>query len=113
MANAKNNNGSGNGGLGKEPDGGNSEGSGREHVREGDNSLDPERLCDAAEAALRAVAEASERNGGQWVYPTDLLLSASPPSCLRDFTRYEVEQASMFLVRMGAIEPRQSPRRAA
>jgi hypothetical protein len=75
--------------------------------------IDPERLCDAAEAALKAVAEVSERNGGRWIYPLDIMSNPLRPACLKGFTTEEIDQASRFLVRMGIIEPRRAPRKAA
>jgi hypothetical protein len=65
--------------------------------------LSPERLVDAAEAAL-AVVDVAEHTGGQWVYPADLMGSPLQPDSLKEFTRYEIEQASEFLVRLGIIE---------
>lgn len=73
----------------------------------------PERLCDAAEAALRAIVEVSQRNGGRWIYPTDIMSGPLHPACLNGFTIDEIDQASRFLVRMGVIEPKRAPRKAA
>ena len=70
--------------------------------------LSPERLCDAASAALAAAVEVAEQRGGAWPYPADLMGSPEQPECLCAFTRFEIEQASEFLVRLGMIE---SPRR--
>lgn len=75
--------------------------------------IEPQRLCDAAEAALKAVVEVSQRNGGRWVYPTEIMSGPMHPACLNGFTRGEIEQASRFLVRMGILEPMKSPRKAA
>lgn len=75
--------------------------------------IDPQRLCDAAEAALKAVVEVAQRNGGRWIYPTDIAAGAMRPACLDGFTSGEIAQAGLFLVRMGIIEPRRVPRRAA
>jgi len=66
-------------------------------------------LCDAAEAALTAAVEVAGGNGGVWPYPVDLMGAPNQPECLCGFTRWEIEQASEFLVRLGMIEP---PRRA-
>jgi hypothetical protein len=66
--------------------------------------LSPERLCDAAEAALKAAVEAAD--GRAWPYPADLMGTPDQPECLCQFTRWEIEQASEFLVRLGMIEPR-------
>jgi hypothetical protein len=67
--------------------------------------LSPERLCDAAEAALRAAVEVAAQHGGVWPYPADLMGAENQPECLCQFTKYEIEQASEFLVRLGMIEP--------
>ncbi len=88
--------------------------SNEDRVRDGAGAeIDPQRLCDAAEAALKAVVEVAQRNGGRWVYPTDIAAGALRPSCLDGYTLGEIEQAGQFLVRMGIIEPRRSPRKAA
>jgi hypothetical protein len=65
--------------------------------------LSPERLCDAAEAAMKAAVEAAA--GGTWPYPADLMGAPNQPECLCHFTRWEIEQACEFLVRLGMIEP--------
>jgi len=69
-------------------------------------SMSAERLCEAAEAALRAAADVAEYTGGPWPYPADLMGSPLQPDILASFTKWEIEQASEFLVRMGVIEPR-------
>jgi len=66
--------------------------------------LSPERLFEAAEAALRAAEENAEFTGRAGAYPLDLMGSPVQPECLTPFTRFEIEQACEFLVRMGAIE---------
>lgn len=75
--------------------------------------MDAVRLCDAAEAALKAVVEVAERNGGRRIYPTDIMSGPLHPACLNGFTPAEIDCASRFLVRLGWIEPRTAPRRAA
>ncbi len=74
--------------------------------------IEPERLCDAAEAALHAVVEVAQRNGGLWLYPADLMAAPAHPRCLNEYTQFEIERASEFLVRMGVIEPRRTNRAA-
>ena len=74
--------------------------------------LDPARLVAAAEAALRAAVDVAEYTGGPWPYPADLMGSSLQPEFLNEFTRWEIEQASEFLVRLGAIE-KPAPRKAA
>jgi hypothetical protein len=74
--------------------------------------LDPDRLVAAAEAALRAAVDVAEYTGGPWPYPADLMGSPLQPEFLSEFTRWEIEQACEFLVRLGAIERRTSERKA-
>ncbi len=74
--------------------------------------LSAERLCEAAEAALRAAADVAEYTGGPWPYPADLMGSPLQPDWLSEFTKFEIEAASEFLVRMGLIEPRSGSRAA-
>lgn len=74
--------------------------------------LDPDRLVAAAEAALRAAVDVAEYTGGPWPYPVDLMGSALQPEFLGEFTKYEIEQACEFLIRLGAIE-KPAPRKAA
>ncbi len=86
------------------------------HSNRNDSSgfeMEAGRLCDAAEAALKAVVEVAERNGGRRIYPTDIMTGPMHPACLNGFTRAEIDVASQFLVRMGWIDPRPAPRRAA
>lgn len=68
--------------------------------------ITPERLVEAAIATLKAVEEYAAEHAGRAIYPTDLLGSAEQPRVMCDFTRFEVEEAAAFLVRMGFIEPR-------
>ena len=63
--------------------------------------------------ALKAIVEVSQRNGGRWIYPTDIMTGPMHPACLNGFTIDEIDQASRFLVRMGVIEPKRAPRKAA
>ena len=74
--------------------------------------LDPDRLVAAAEAALRAAVDVAEYTGGPWPYPVDLMGSPLQPEFLSEFSRWEIEQACEFLVRLGAIE-KPTPRKAA
>lgn len=72
-----------------------------------DKQIDPQRLCDAAEAALRAAVERADATGA-WPYPLALMGTPDQPECLCDFTKFEIEQACEFLVRMGYLD---TPRR--
>lgn len=74
--------------------------------------LHPDRLIQAAEAALAAAQEVAEHTGGPWPYPPDLMGTEMQPDALADFTKWEIEQASEFLVRLGALAPRPSKRAA-
>ena len=66
--------------------------------------ITPDRLVDAATAVLAAVAEVREELGEVGIYPPDLMGSAHQPRCLCEFTRFEVEEATAFLLRMGYLE---------
>lgn len=71
-------------------------------------SLSPERLLEAAEAVMLALTEVADESTGRCPYPPDLLGSESQPDCLRGFTRYEVEEATQFLCRLGYLMCRRS-----
>jgi hypothetical protein len=77
------------------------------------DKLDPERLVEAAEAALKAAVENSEQTGGPWPYPVDLMGSPMQPECLTQFTKFEIQEACQFLVRLGILESPSAKRRAA
>jgi hypothetical protein len=69
-----------------------------------EDQLSPERLLEAAEVALEAARDVAEYTGGPMPYPADLMGSELQPDCLARFTKYEIEQASLFLVRMGLLD---------
>jgi len=76
--------------------------------------LDPDRLVEAAEAALAAARDVAQYTGGPQPYPLDLMGTELQPEILTNFTRYEIEQACDFLVRLGEIEhPGKHPGRKA
>ncbi len=66
--------------------------------------ITPDRLCEAAEAVIGAAVEVAAETGGPWPYPADLMGGPLQPRCLAEFTRWEVEEACRFLVRMGALD---------
>ncbi len=68
-----------------------------------DEQLDPNRLLEAAEAAMEAVEEVAAETGRR-VHPLDLLGSPEQPRSLCAFTRWEIEQACEFLHRLGELE---------
>jgi hypothetical protein len=68
------------------------------------DQVSPERLLEAAEAALAAARDVAQYTGGPIPYPADLMGSELQPDSLAQFTRYEIEQASLFLLRMGMLE---------
>lgn len=83
--------------------------------------LSADRLCAASAAVLRAVKEiadtrsesdnaSNKSNSFIAPYPPDLMGSNDQPACLCDFTKYEVTEATAFLIRMGFL---QYPRTAA
>lgn len=75
-----------------------------------DENLDADRLCEVADAALRASIEVGEYLGGGRPYPADLMGSPLQPDYLAPFTLWEVQQASELLLRLGEVD---APRKAA
>ena len=73
--------------------------------------LDPTRLVEVAEIALEAAIEVAEYTGAsERPYPLDLMGSPLQPDSLAEFTRFEIEQASEFLRRLGEVAaPRSHP----
>jgi hypothetical protein len=72
-----------------------------------------DRLLEAAAAALEAAKDVADYTGAPAPYPLDLMGSAMQPACLAPFTRWEIEQACDFLVRMGFLEAPSDKRPAA
>jgi hypothetical protein len=66
--------------------------------------ITPDRLIAAADAVLLAVAEIRSLIGNACIFPPDLMGLQEQPRCLCEFTRWEIEEATAFLVRMGALE---------
>lgn len=67
--------------------------------------ITPDRLVEVSMAVYDACLEWSHNHGGRSIYPTDLLGSTEQPKSMTEFTRFEVEEAAMFLMRMGFIQP--------
>ncbi len=62
------------------------------------------RLFDAAEACVNGARAVAEATGDGFIWPPDFMGTPLQPPCLDDFTMYEVEEASKFLVRLGIFE---------
>ena len=69
------------------------------------NPITPDRLIEASIVVLRAVAEVGQDAHGKAPYPPDLMGSPDQPDYLCDFTRWEVEEATAFLIRLGYLQP--------
>lgn len=67
------------------------------------DSISADRLCEAAEAILHAVATLAEDGSAHPIAPTEILGSPVQPACLSDFTREEVVEAAAFLHRLGVL----------
>lgn len=67
--------------------------------------ISPERLCEVAEAVLHAAYELAESYGESWPYPPDLMDTDEQPECLEEYTKHEVDEGTMFLIRLGIIKP--------
>jgi hypothetical protein len=68
------------------------------------HTLKPDRLADAAVAALKARVEHADTHGGIEIDPTELVGTPEQPTVLAAFTRDEIVAACAFLRRIGAIE---------
>lgn len=66
------------------------------------DAISADRLCEAAEAILAAVATLAEDGAGN-TPPAEILGSPMQPACLSDFTREEVVEAAAFLHRLGVL----------
>jgi hypothetical protein len=75
-------------------------------MKKQNDKITPDRLVDAASAVLEAVAEVREEIGEVEIFPPALMGAPNQPRCLCDFTRFEVEEATAFLMRMGYLERR-------
>lgn len=78
---------------------------GKEPGKASPTPLDPERLMDATDAIMLALEEYKIDTRGGTISPIELLGSANQPKVLCDYTRWEIEQASAFMTRLGLIEP--------
>jgi hypothetical protein len=65
--------------------------------------IDPDRLCDAADAVLQAVQEISAERGGSSPAPTLMLGMRGQPACLNGYTEDEIEAATMMLMRLDML----------
>lgn len=72
--------------------------------------IDPQRLCDAAIIVLKACTDYAAAHGGRSVHPTELgSVSDGASREFAPFSRFEIEEATAFLVRMGYLEPVKRP----
>jgi hypothetical protein len=65
--------------------------------------IQPERLLEAADAVLEAIIEVADEFDGLYMHPPQLLGTTLQPLCLREFTAFEIQEATQFLVRLGVI----------
>jgi hypothetical protein len=77
------------------------------------DTIDPRRLLDAADAALCALDEYAAATGRAADNPLDLYGSDYQPRALDGFEIWEVEQATLMLVRMGFLNETRSAEDAA
>ena len=68
------------------------------------NQLDPDRLFEATNAVMEALEAWAIEHKGQRLYPPDMMGTPDQPRALCDFSRFEIQEATDFLVRMGIIE---------
>ncbi|MHC5005839.1 MAG: hypothetical protein ACYTGF_00595 [Planctomycetota bacterium] len=77
-------------------------------MRRSPEQIEPERLLEATEAVLDAVIEVADVFDGIYLHPPQLLKTTFRPLCLREFTAFEVQEATQFLVRLGVL-PAETP----
>ncbi|MHC4217595.1 MAG: hypothetical protein ACYSU7_03980 [Planctomycetota bacterium] len=65
--------------------------------------IQPERLLEVADAVLDAIIEVADVFDGLYLHPPQLLGTTLAPLRLREFTAFEVEQGTHFLVRLGVL----------
>ncbi len=68
--------------------------------------LEPLRLIDAVAAIEAVLAEIADPGTGYCPYPPALLNLPTPPAALVGFTHEELEEATVFLCRLGVLAPR-------
>ncbi len=73
-------------------------------MNEANEQIDYNRLFEASEAVLDAIVELAAEHDGLCPYPTSVMGTSEQPECLSRFTRWEIEEATQFLMRAGFIE---------
>lgn len=73
-------------------------------MNEAHEQIDHNRLFEASEAVLDAISELAAAHGGLCPYPTSVMGTSEQPDCLARFTRWEIDEATRFLMRAGFIE---------
>ena len=66
--------------------------------------ISAQRLFEAAEAALVAARLSPYSARGERPYPPSMIGTTRQPRCLDEFSRWEVEQGTRFLIRLGLLE---------
>ncbi len=72
--------------------------------------LSAQRLAEASDAVLIAAHRRSDEKQdargehARMAHPLEMMRAADRPSCLRSFTHDEIEQACVFLSRLGVLE---------
>jgi len=64
----------------------------------------PDRLLQAADAALLAAREAARTGGGRSPHPANMKGSRCEPEILEPFTKSELRDACDFLIRLGFMQ---------
>ena len=68
------------------------------------NTVSPDRLLQAADAALLVARETARRRGGTSPHPAILKGSPNQHAILKQFTQTELHEACDFLVRLGFMQ---------
>ncbi len=68
------------------------------------DAISADRLCEASEAVLLAMATLNADGLAHDLKPGEVLGSQYQPACLKEFTREEIVEAAAFLRRLGVLD---------
>lgn len=68
------------------------------------SSLPPDRLWEVVNALSEATRDVAEYLNGRVLHPLEIHGGPLQPTALKEFTRFEVEEACRFLARLGLLD---------
>lgn len=73
------------------------------HLTNRSEQIDPLRLIEVTEGVISGLQELTRQNKPT-LYPPELVGTTMLPAAMAGFTKFEVQEATDFLVRLGVIE---------